>query len=85
MIGKFGQSSEITWVVCDEMLLVSMISSGKHAWIQEKCFGLERMKKRDLSSGVDGTCDCESNVKQTFIKVAILSRKVGIWNGGVGG
>ena len=31
-----------------------------------------------VNDGVDRACDCESNVKQGFIKVAVLSWKVGI-------
>ena len=31
-----------------------------------------------VSRGVDGACDCESNVRQEFIKIAVLSWEVGI-------
>ena len=38
-----------------------------------------------VSGGVDSTSDCESNVKEEFVKVAVLSWEGGIWNKGVGG
>ena len=44
-----------------------------------------RINVLGFSGGIDGFCDCESNAKQEFIKVAVLPREVGIWNEGVGG
>ena len=38
-----------------------------------------------VTGSADGARDCESNVKWEFIKVAVLSWEVGVWNEGVGG
>ena len=79
-----GQRSEMTWVVCDEILLVWKMNSEKHAGNQDKCAGLE-IKDQELLVMVLMGLVIVKAMPNKNAKVAVLSWEVGIWNEGVGG
>ena len=75
--------SKVMRLLCDEILLLRKMNTLKHPENQNKCVGMTGTVRR-CQQWCYGASDCKASVKQEFIKFAILSWEVGIWNEGVG-